>query len=109
MATIIQKPNKTIEIRFTDASGKKRSIYPGKIAKRAAVTIGSNIDHIVGRQILGAEPDHNVAQWLAKIADMSGKLYAKLVKTGLAPPRLADQVEPESEPHRLLKSGRTTT
>lgn len=103
MATIIQKKNRTIEIRFTDADGEKRSIYPGKIAKRAAQTIGGNIDHIVGRQVVGAEPDHEVAQWLARIAETSGKLYAKLVKHGLAPPRHADQVEPESELAPTLK------
>lgn len=97
MATIIQKPNKTIEIRFTDADGKLQSIYPGKIAKRAAESIGSKIDHIVGRQVVGAEPDHEVAQWLAKLAESSGKLYAKLVKKGLAAPRQAAEPEPEPE------------
>jgi integrase len=96
MATIIQKQNKTIEIRFKDANGKSQSIYPGKIAKRAAQSIGSKIDHIVGRQIVGAEPDHEVAQWLAKLAENSGILYAKLVKKGLAQPLRA--AEPAAEP-----------
>ncbi len=95
MATIIQKQNKTIEIRFKDANGKPQSIYPGRIAKRDAQAIGSKIDHIVGRQIVGAEPDHEVAQWLAKLAENSGKLYAKLVKKGLAPPRQVAEPEPE--------------
>ncbi len=96
MATIVQKKNKTIEIRFTDANGKPQSIYPGKIAKRAAEAIGSKIDHIVGRQIVGAEPDHEVAQWLARLAETSGKLYAKLVRKGLAAP--LQVAEPELEP-----------
>lgn len=81
MATIIQKKNKTIEIRFKDADGKLQSIYPGKIAKRDAESIARKIDHIVGRQICGADPDRDVAEWLAKLTD---KLYTKLVKKGLA-------------------------
>ncbi|WP_160167317.1 tyrosine-type recombinase/integrase [Rhodopirellula sp. SWK7] len=92
MATIIQKPNKTIEIRFKDANGKPQSIYPGKIAKRAAETLGGKIEHIVSRQILGADPDRDVSQWLA---DLPAKLYAKLVKKGLAAPRQTAEPEPE--------------
>ncbi|MGB0600423.1 MAG: tyrosine-type recombinase/integrase [Rubripirellula sp.] len=94
MATIIKKSNNSIEIRYTDANGESRSIYPGKIAKREAESIGSKIDHIVGRQILGADPDRNVAQWLS---DLPMKLYAKLVKKGLAAPRQADEPEPEPD------------
>lgn len=94
MATIVQKPNKTIEIRFTDANGKPQSIYPGKIAKRAAESIGSKIEHIVGRQICGAEPDRDITQWLANLPD---KLYAKLSRKGLTPPRQVVAAEPEPE------------
>ncbi|WP_231743729.1 tyrosine-type recombinase/integrase [Stieleria neptunia] len=95
MATIIQKPNKSIEIRYVDADGEKRSLYPGKIAKRTAESIGSKIDHIVGRQIVGADPDRDIAQWLA---DLPAKLHNKLVAKGLAAPRRPDEPEPTPEP-----------
>jgi integrase len=92
MATIIQKPNKTIEIRFRNADGEVRSLYPGKIPKRTAESIGSKIDHIVSRQIVGADPDRDVAEWLA---ELPAKLYRKFVNQGLAAPRIADVEEAE--------------
>ncbi|EMI55831.1 tyrosine-type recombinase/integrase [Rhodopirellula sallentina] len=94
MATVVQKKNKTIEIRFTDADDHPQSIYPGKIAKRDAESIARKIDHIVGRQICGADPDRDVAQWLA---DLPEKLYAKFVKKGLAAPRKVAEPEPEPD------------
>ena len=100
MATTIQKKNKSIEIRFKDADGKLQSIYPGKIAKRAAESIGSKIEHIVGRQICGADPDRDVAQWLA---DLPTKLYSKLVKKGLAAPRQADELEAKLDSPPTIK------
>lgn len=95
MATIIQKANKSIEIRYIDADGKRCSFYPGQIPKRTAESIAQKIEHIVGRQILGSEPDREVSQWLA---GLPVKMYAKFVKKRLAPKRLEDQVCASPEP-----------
>ena len=100
MATIVQKSNKSIEIRFVDANGEKRSLYPGKIAKRTAESIGSKIDHIVGRQIVGADPDRGVALW---IAGLPHKLHSKMVAKGLTKPRQAENQEPEVKLAPTLK------
>src|SRR6056297_402049 len=101
MATIIQKQNKTIEIRFVDADGKPQSLYPGKIPKRTAESIGGKIEHIVGRQIVGSEPDHDVAQWLAGLPE---KLHKKLVKKGIAAPRKTAEPEVPSKSAPTLKA-----
>jgi len=95
VATIIQKPNKSIEIRYIDADGIRRSLYPGKMAKRAAEAIGSKIDHIVSRQITCSDPDRDVSHWVSKLPD---KLHKKLVKAGLAAARLVVVTEPPPEP-----------
>lgn len=95
MATIIQKPNKSIEIRYIDAEGKRCSFYPGQIPKRAAESIAHKIEHIVGRQILGSEPDREVSQWLA---GLPAKMYAKFVQKRLVPKRLEDQASDTPAP-----------
>ncbi len=96
MATIACKPNKSIEIRYSDADGERKSLYVGKIAKRMAESIGAKIDHIVSRQILNAEPDRDVTEWLAALPM---KLYAKLVAHGLAAPRISEE-EPPAAPEK---------
>ena len=88
----------TVEIRYVDANGKRSSLYPGKINKRDAETLCRRIEHIVSRQITGSDPEPAVSQWLADIAQRSQKLYAKLVKAGLASPIQADEPEPVAEP-----------
>lgn len=96
MATIRKRPNGTLELRYVDANGNRRSLYlPRKTTKLRAETVAAKVDHIVNRQVTGAEPDRNVAQWLADLPDT---LYSKLSKAGLAPPRLPAEPEPEPEP-----------
>lgn len=100
MATIRKRPNGTLELRYVDADGSRRSIYlPSKTTKLLAETVAAKVDHIVNRQVTGTEPDRNVAQWLADLPDT---LYCKLVKNGLAPPRLPAEPEPEPEPQPTL-------
>ena len=98
MATARTHKTGTVEIRYVDANGKRSSLYPGKINKRDAETLCRRIEHIVSRQITGSDPEPAVSQWLADIALRSGKLYAKLVKAGLASPIQADEPEPVAEP-----------
>ena len=93
MASIIKKPNGSIEIRYNDVNGNRKSIWPGKLSKRDAESVGQKIDHIVGRQLIGTDPDWHVAEWLASLSD---KLYEKLVKHGLAVPRVDSQEAVES-------------
>jgi integrase len=101
MATIRKRPNGTLELRYVDANGDRRSLYlPRKTTKLLAETVAAKVDHIVNRQVTGTEPDRNVAQWLADLPDT---LYGKLTKAGLAPPRQpAPAPEPEPEPEPQL-------
>jgi len=84
MSAIIKRSNGSFEIRYSDADGKRRSLYVGKIPKRDAESIGSKVDHIVGRQVTGGSPDHPVNEWLSTLPE---RLYTKLAKQALAPPR----------------------
>ncbi|WP_147871992.1 tyrosine-type recombinase/integrase [Stieleria maiorica] len=95
MATVRKRPNGILEIRYVDADGERRSLYPGKVSKRDAETICGKVEHIVSRQIAGSDPEPNVAQWLA---DLPEKLHNKLVKAGLAAPRVQPEPEPKPEP-----------
>jgi integrase len=100
MATIRKRPNGTLELRYVDADGSRRSLYlPQKTTKLLAETVAAKVDHIVNRQVTGTEPDRNVAQWLADLPDT---LYSKLSKAGLAPERLPSEPEPEPEPEPQL-------
>ncbi len=58
MARIVTRSNGLREIRFDDKNGNPRTIYVGRMPKRDAEAVGTKIDHIVGRQITGSEPDH---------------------------------------------------
>ena len=100
MATIRKRPNGTLELRYVDAAGSRRSLYlPQRTTKLLAETVAAKVDHIVNRQVTGTEPDRNVAQWLA---DLPATLYSKLAKAGLAPDRLPSEPEPaEPEPEPL--------
>lgn len=99
MATIRKRPNGTLELRYVDAAGSRRSLYlPQRTTKLLAETVAAKVDHIINRQVTGTEPDRNVAQWLADLPDT---LYSKLAKAGLAPDRLPPEpepVEPDPEP-----------
>ncbi|MGB7329539.1 MAG: phage integrase SAM-like domain-containing protein, partial [Rubripirellula sp.] len=101
MATSRTRPSGVVEIRYVDANGIRRSLYPGKVNKRDADTLCRRVEHIVSRQITGSDPEPAVSQWLADIAEQSAKLYAKLVKAGLASPREVDEPEPDDEPEPL--------
>lgn len=98
LATTRSRPNGVIEIRYVDANGDRRSLYPGKINKRDAETLCRRIEHIVARQITGGDPEPAVSQWLADLAERSRKLYAKLVKAGLAAPQKLAEPEAVPEP-----------
>ena len=101
MATVIQKSNKSIEIRYIDASGKRQSLYPGKIAKRDAEGFGRKIDHIVSRQIVGADPDREVSMWLSELPN---RLHTKLVKKGLVAARMTPEPAPKPETAPTIKA-----
>jgi len=96
MATFRTRPDGVLEIRYTNANKKRDSLYPGNVNKRDAETICRRVEHIVSRQIALSDPEPAVSQWLADTAQKSAKLYAKLVKAGLAPPLAI--TEPEAEP-----------
>ncbi|WP_145207226.1 phage integrase SAM-like domain-containing protein [Stieleria magnilauensis] len=86
MATVYKRKSGTFEIQYQDANGKRRSIYLPRSEKnkRVAEGIAAKVDHLASRIVLGAEPDRDVAEWVASLPDT---FHSKLVKHGLTAPR----------------------
>ena len=93
MASVRLSQRGSIEIRFRDAAGKRRSFYPepkgrteaARIA--AAETIGDVLDRLAFAIGNGQPVPADVLRWLAKL---DRRKHAKLVGWGLADPRPAD-------------------
>ena len=83
MATIGSEPNGRKRILFFDRNGLRKSFRLGKATMAQAQAVKTKIESIVASQLSGPlEPE--TARWLV---DRGDKLYAKLVKVGLAVPR----------------------
>ncbi len=62
----------------------RKTIRLGKMAKRQAVSIKSNIESLIAAKITGTSPDLEVSHW---VAERDNDFHAKLVAFGLATPR----------------------
>jgi integrase len=65
---------------FTQPSGTRRSIYLGRISKKAADTIQTYVDRIIASNHVGLPPDQSVQEWLS-LCDT--KFRVKLLESGL--------------------------
>ncbi|MCA9190600.1 MAG: site-specific integrase [Planctomycetales bacterium] len=92
MATVRRRENGSIEIRFIDHNGKRKSLYPGQVALRDGESMAAKVEHIVSRKVQASSPDVAVAHWIAGLSD---KLHSKLVKLDLVPAR--EPSEPQAE------------
>lgn len=65
------------KIQFSDAGGKRRTVYLGKLAKKQAETVQRMIESLVSARITRTAPPDEVSRWLASLDDsMTGKLSA---------------------------------
>ncbi len=79
-------------ILFVDpADGRRRTLRLGRVNKEQTATVKGMIERLVKSKATGT-PDAVAGAWLAGLADTG---YAKLVKTGLAEPRVVHTPEPE--------------
>jgi integrase len=106
MATVRKRENGSIEIRFINHKGERKSLYPGRMAMRDGESIAAKVEHIVSRRVQSSSPDVAVAQW---IAGLSEKLHSKLVKLDLVPARevsapLPGQAEPAEDLMPTIKA-----
>lgn len=77
MASLSKDKNGNRTIQFVAGDGKRRSVRLGKVAKRLAETIKTNIEHLNSAKVAGVPLDNETARWVASIgADLAKKLAA---------------------------------
>ena len=89
------------QIRFQDLSGKRKSLYPGKMPKKNAVQVKTHIEALVSAQHSGTAIPVHTAIWLK---ECDSKLLTKLFKLGLIekPKEQADKLTLEALCERLI-------
>lgn len=80
MASLSKRKNGSRFIQFTDDNGKRQTIVLGKMAKRQAESIRSNIEHLIACNAGGLAIDAQVANW---IGSLTGPLRERIAKAGL--------------------------
>jgi integrase len=85
MASIANDPGGFRRILFVGPKGKRHTIRLGKVPDRDAERIKDKVEQLVAAARGGIDPPGKVQEWLNKIGD---DLHAKLVKVGLARPRV---------------------
>ncbi|MAI70016.1 MAG: hypothetical protein CMM01_03790 [Rhodopirellula sp.] len=88
MARVVTRSNETREVRFKNAKGKDCCLLLDDTTQSDSEAILWNIEHIVSRQLNGAEIEPSVAQWIAGLPD---KLHADFVKHQLTQDRKAEE------------------
>jgi len=69
---------------FVGDDPKRKHIRLGRMSKRQAVSIKTNVERLIEAKATGTAPDLEVSQW---VADRDDALHAKLAKHGLVSPR----------------------
>jgi len=98
MASIGQDPGGRKRILFVAGDGSRKTVRLGKVTRPQAGHFKIKLEGLVAARLTGKMEDE-VARWLAGLED---KAYAKLVRVGLASPRVveppASEPDPEPEP-----------
>jgi len=92
MASITTAKNGSRRIQFSDPNGIRKTLYLGKMPKRATESIRIRVEELLAAKITASPYAADCAEWLAKTDD---SLYQKLAKVGLVLPRVPEEV------HRL--------
>lgn len=88
MASLREMNNGTKRIQFTHPDGKRKTLYLGKVSKRAAENTRIHVEELLGARTGKVSPPPATVQWLAETEDV---LHAKLVKVGLVLPRVPQE------------------
>ncbi len=89
MASISNRPDGTRRVGFTGPDGKRRTLYPGKVAKRLAEEVKGEVERLNAAALAGHAPDDATARWVAALDDV---MHGKLAKAGLIAPRVSATV-----------------
>ena len=80
MASISKDKNGKRRILFVDGSGKRRTIWLGKMPKKAAASLSVRIDELLQNRIAGATHSAELIAWVRDLPDVTRN---KLVRAGL--------------------------
>lgn len=72
-------------IQVVQGKGKRLSIRLGKVTSKQAQLARRHIEHLQACRTMGTAPDMETANWLAGLSD---RIHARIVKAGLAQPRV---------------------
>lgn len=83
MASLINRPNDNRWIQYTIGL-ERYTLRLGKRSKRDAMPFKTNVEKILNSRFAGLEIEPSVAKWLGQVAINEPKIYARMVKLGLA-------------------------
>ena len=81
MASVNNESNGRKTIQFVGGGGKRKSIRPGKMTRKAAAAFKLRVEHLVSASITGHPLDEETSRWLAGLED---EMIDRLAAVGLA-------------------------
>ena len=91
MASLSHDSNGTRRIQFVSPDGERRAIRLGEVPAKVAEMVLRRVEALVAHAIAGTPHDADLSAWLR---DVPPVLYQKLVRVGLAVPRVEDAAAP---------------
>ena len=78
MASISSGRNGQRRLLFVDPTGKRKTIYLGKMPKRHADTLKIKVEQLVAAVVSGCPWDNETARWVAELPDTLAKKLANV-------------------------------
>ncbi len=91
MASVAHRPDGTRRVQFTGPDGRRRTLYLGKVPKRAAEEIRGLVERLNAALLTGSAPADADARRVAGLDDV---MHGKLSAAGLTAPRAASTLGP---------------
>jgi integrase len=93
MASLSNDRNGTRRIQFIGPDGGRRAVRLGRVPTKTAEAVLRRVEEIIACRIAGTAESPDLAAWLASVP---APLYKRLVRVGLAAPRIEDGAAPET-------------
>ncbi len=84
MASVSRDTNGRKRVCFTDGDGERRSVRLGAASVKAAEAFRLRVEALLSDATLGRAHDAELSAWLRDLPD---RMYARLARVGLVPPR----------------------
>ncbi len=84
MASVSRDRNGTKRVLFTDRDGERKAVRLGAVSAKTAEAFRLKLQDLIAARFTETAIDAETARWLADLPD---RMYARLVRVGLAEPR----------------------